>query len=144
MTPLTESLRNRFWAKVHKTETCWLWMASVTPDGYGKVWSKEIGAQVYAHRISYELHVGPIPDGLVIDHLCRVRNCVRPDHLEPVTRAENNARGEVLDRCIAEKKSRTHCPAGHEYNEENTHVRKGGWRGCRACQRARQRKRTAA
>lgn len=83
---------DRFWAKVDKCrDGCWVWTAKGTPAGYGQF--RVDGVDVYAHRFSYELHVGPIPDGLQIDHLCRVTSCVNPAHLEPVTGAENLRRG---------------------------------------------------
>lgn len=80
----------RFWAKVEQTDTCWLWTAA-TRSGYGKF---NAGGRVYvtAHRWSYEQLHGAVPVGLVLDHLCRVKNCVRPSHLEAVTQAENLAR----------------------------------------------------
>lgn len=81
---------DRFFAKVEKTNDCWLWRAATTV-GYG-VFKRATKVLVYAHRWSYEHHVGPIPEGLHIDHLCRVRACVNPAHLEPVTLAENNRR----------------------------------------------------
>ena len=77
----------RFWAKVDKTETCWLWTGGQSA-GYGRFGFKG-RPNLGAHRFAYELLVGPIPPGLDLDHLCRVRNCVNPDHLEPVTRREN-------------------------------------------------------
>lgn len=84
----------RFWAKVTKTETCWLWTGSLTHDGYGRF--RLPTGHVLAHRWSYEQLVGPIPEGLVLDHVhkrgCRHRNCVNPAHLEPVTNAVNVAR----------------------------------------------------
>lgn len=70
---------------------CWIWGRFTLPNGYGQLTVK--GKRTLAHRYMYEKHVGPIPDGLVIDHLCRVRNCVNPDHLEPVTHTENQRRG---------------------------------------------------
>jgi hypothetical protein len=90
------------------------------------------GRNVRVHRWAYETLVGPIPDGLVIDHLCRVRNCVNPDHLEPVTHRENIRRGEAG----AWNRVKTHCPQGHEYTPENTRY-SGTTRNCRECQRIR-------
>lgn len=98
------SREDRFWAKVQKTETCWLWTAAKNGPGYGQfgLGTREDGL-VFAHRFAYELVVGPIPEGLVIDHLCRTPACVRPDHLEPVTMRENMRRGD----CPWAKKSRS-------------------------------------
>ncbi len=91
-----ERILARFMAKVNKTETCWLWTACVGADGYGYFWvgGRPTGRMESAHRISYGLFVGEIPNGLQIDHLCRVRECVRPDHMEVVTSYENWLRGE--------------------------------------------------
>lgn len=74
---------------------CWLWTGATSPQGYGRFNAglREDARNVLAHRWSYEHHVGPIPDGLDLDHLCRVRHCVNPEHLEPVTRQENVQRG---------------------------------------------------
>ena len=83
-------IRIRFLDKVEKTDTCWLWTGAVGTSGYGRIGE---GARVLqAHRVAYELFVGRIPEGLHIDHLCSVRLCVRPDHLEAVTQHENNIR----------------------------------------------------
>ena len=114
-----------FWAKVDKTETCWLWKRALNYAGYGAVrWNRKV---VGAHRVAYELLVGPIPHGLVLDHLCRVRNCVNPEHLDPVTNRENQRRGKhgVL---------KTHCVNGHEFTPENIYIQpKAGTRSCRVC-----------
>jgi hypothetical protein len=79
----------RFWAKVdvRGPDECWLWTAGVNPYGYGAFWVR--GVMRGAHRVSYEMAVGPIPDELQLDHICRVRRCVNPSHLEPVTQLEN-------------------------------------------------------
>lgn len=120
----------RFWSKVDKTDTCWLWTSTkTTTGGYGQYGIWRVGT-FRAYRYAYELLVGPVPDGLVLDHLCRVRTCVNPDHLEPVTILVNNQRGEPP--------TRTHCPYGHEYTPENTYVY-NNCRGCRACRNRRSR-----
>ena len=120
----------RFWAKVDRSGECWLWTAA-TANGYGRFrWR---GRASFAHRVVYELEVGPIPEGLQIDHLCRTRNCVNPSHLELVTQAENIRRG-------APYKRKTHCHRGHPFNDENTARLTGRGRverRCRACSRAR-------
>lgn len=97
----TDRIRNvltpveRLMAKVQRSEGgCWLWTGSITRAGYGRIRGADAhdGRTVLAHRLAYELLVGPIPQGLHLDHLCRVRRCVNPEHLEPVTLAENNRR----------------------------------------------------
>jgi hypothetical protein len=119
-------LSGRFWAKVDKTEGCWIWTAAKTMGGYGRF---VIGRKVhYAHRVAYELARGSIADGLTIDHLCRNKACVNPGHLEPVTGSEN-----------ARRYWGTHCKRGHERTPENTRVEKDGtgrpYRRCAACHR---------
>jgi len=109
--------------------SCWLWTGAGTGNGYGKFWV--FPRMVPAHRYAYEFCVGPIPEGLEIDHLCRVRNCVNPDHLEPVTHRENILRGETI---MAKNAAQTHCKNGHPFDEANTyHYR--GFRHCRECRR---------
>lgn len=113
-------------------DECWLWTAGCDPDGYGHF--KLNGKTVRAHRLAYELAVGPIPDGLQIDHVkkrgCRHKNCVNPRHLEPVTCRENLARGDTLN---AANVAKTHCPEGHKYTLENTYINPRGARVCRIC-----------
>ena len=106
------TLNERFWSKVDKDGPggCWLWTASQNGYGYGKF--KAPHAFVASHRYAYELLVGPIPDGLQIDHLCRNRACVNPAHLEPVTQRVNLMRGNTLASINARK---THCIRGHEF-----------------------------
>lgn len=133
-------LFDRFEAKFipEPNSGCWLWTAATTGHGYGLIHAG--GRLQYAHRISYEMHNGPIPPGLDIDHLCRVRCCVNPDHLEPVTRKENINRGIVADVHRARHALTTHCPRGHQYDAENTYFN-GTSRCCRACGRDRARRR---
>ncbi|MFJ3170616.1 HNH endonuclease signature motif containing protein [Streptomyces roseus] len=127
------TLPARFWAKVAQEQPsgCWIWTAGLSPDGYGKFSSG--GRYVRAHRLAYSTLIGPIPPGLHLDHLCRVRRCVNPAHLEPVTHRENILRGATLPAANAAK---THCPQGHAYDEANTHREPDGRRRCRICQRA--------
>jgi hypothetical protein len=91
-----------------------------------------------AHRWSYEYHVGPIPDGLQLDHLCRVRRCVNPWHLEPVTNRVNSQRGKAGAVNAARQEAKEFCPYGHPYSPENTYQRPDrNGRDCRRCMRAR-------
>ena len=89
----------RFWRKVNKTDRCWLWTGALTGKGYGSFGQTPPGGSVLAHRFAYIREFGAIPDGLVIDHLCRERRCVNPAHLEAVTNRENVVRG-VLFRTV--------------------------------------------
>jgi hypothetical protein len=128
----------RFWDKVQTGPGCWEWQASRDRrNGYGWFWFE--GKMQKAHRVSYRLNVGPIPEGLQLDHLCRNRGCVNPAHLEPVTSRENTLRGDTF---AAAQAARTHCPQGHEYTEENT-ARWNRKRYCRACHRSRNQKEMA-
>ena len=121
-------LPDRFWSKVDRTEGCWLWTAS-TNRGYGQYYVKEHGRAIMAHRVAYEALVGPIPPGLVIDHLCRVHACVNPVHLEAVTQRENLLRGVGAS---AQNALKTRCPKGHAYDDANTMI-SNGQRRCREC-----------
>lgn len=105
---------------------CWLWTGAIAPNGYGKVWFN--GRQVGAHRVAYMLFVGSIPPGKQLDHLCRVRHCVNPSHLEPVTQRENILRGATL---AAQNMQRTECRSGHPLVVEKS----GIGRFCPICRR---------
>lgn len=115
---------------------CWLWTAALTGGGYGymRVGSMVDGTRGHARasRVAYEMFRGPIPEGLQLDHLCRVRACVNPDHLEAVTQRVNLLRGETL---VAANAKKTHCPNGHPLVGDNLdkHSLKRGRRICRAC-----------
>lgn len=127
----------RLWPKIIKTEICWLWTGTLNAAGYGVISVNCKSRQV--HRVVYELLVGPIPEGLNLDHVrdrgCTNRNCCNPDHLEPVTQAEN------IRRTYKHLPPRTHCRRGHDYAEyggwTNNWRRNGKRRTCRACERLR-------
>lgn len=118
----------RFFFQVNKTDTCWLWTGTLNPKGYANFSAG--GTTVIAHRWAFERFVGPIPDGLHIDHLCRVRRCVNPDHLEAVTLTENNRRSKPMS---------PYCPHGHLKDG----VDNKGKRFCRECGRISARERAA-
>lgn len=137
MTP-AEMLPSLLRRTVRSDDGCILWQGSLDAKGYGNV----ISARLHlgsAHRLIYEGLVGPIPDGLVLDHLCRVPRCVNPEHLEPVTPRENTLRGVSGSAINATK---IECIRGHSLvDEANVYRRKGG-RYCRACNREAQRQST--
>lgn len=137
--PQRPNPEERFWSKVAKTETCWLWRGPAR-NGYGLfAWRVEKRTQTTgAHRYAYQLERGEIPDGLVIDHLCRVPLCVNPAHLEPVTRGENVLRGVGTS---AVNKGKTHCVNGHELVAENIRSNALGHRLCKSCDREKARRR---
>lgn len=114
---------------------CWLWLGPITAKGYG-LFSNRIMRGKKAHRYSWTLRNGPIPEGMVVDHICRERSCVNPDHLRLATPRENALENSLSPTALNARK--THCPNGHAYDEENTHTYPlvGGWgRKCRACGR---------
>lgn len=127
MTKPGTPLEIRFWQKVKKTETCWLWTGSTYVTGYGQI--RDNKKLIRAHRLSYMWAYGDIPDGIEIDHKCHNedskclggwncvhRKCVNPNHLEATSKQENIKRG----KCGEQHSRKTHCPQGHEYNLENT------------------------
>jgi len=132
------SLEERFWSRVDKNgpNGCWVWTGGLNPCGYGKI---RVGVQTRgAHRVSYEIAKGTVPNGLQLDHLCRNRRCVNPDHMEPVTQRENILRGISF---AANNAKQTHCHRGHELagaNLEKSHLRHG-MRACILCCRIRDR-----
>lgn len=112
-------------------EGCWEWQRALD-NGYGRFWLD--GRSRMAHVVSYEMFVGPIPEGKHIDHLCRNRRCVRPSHLEPVDLVTNVLRGEGLSARNARKDE---CLHGHPLSGDNLYVTPNGARQCKQCQRAR-------
>ncbi len=133
------NLLRRFAPKVKpQPNGCWLWTANLHPDtGYSRMWLSRHDNKL-GHRIAFEWARGPIPEGLVIDHLCRNRACVNPDHMEIVTNVENVMRGESV---FAQNARKTHCLRGHPFDAENTYPVPTGGRACRECARQRKRER---
>ena len=121
----------------YSEDGCWLWSGYVQKSGYASYTKMVDGKRPLAHRFTYEALVGPIPEGMVLDHLCRNRACVNPSHLEPVSMQENILRGEGFAATNAQK---THCKHGHPFDDENTWVYRG-LRHCRTCRREADRKR---
>lgn len=126
-----DQIISHFWAKVDKNGSngCWLWLGNKAERNYGRMYIH--GKAIKAHNFSYELLVGPIPIDKELDHLCRVHECVRPEHLEPVTHRVNVLRGYSP---AAIHSGKTHCPQGHPYDRDNTYIWKGR-RRCRICVR---------
>ena len=124
-------LTNKFLALVipEPNSGCWFWLGYVNPSGYG-----QFNRRYKAHRISYQTFVGEIPPTLELDHLCRVRSCVNPKHLEPVTHRENVMRGDAPAAVARIHLSKTHCPLGHPLSGDNLRLRKN-WRRCKECGR---------
>lgn len=129
------STYDRFFGKIYFTDTCWLWTGAITKAGYGMFSSKH--KLIYAHRYSYLIFKGDLVKPLEIDHLCRVTNCVNPEHLEQVTRKVNQYRGLAPTKFIRHQALKTHCPRGHEYTEENIYRRKDRptHRDCLTCRK---------
>ena len=139
---MTKSLIERFEKKyfIEPNSGCWLWTGTLQSGGYGLMWAgKGEGQYVLAHRVSYETYVGPIPEGLHIDHLCRTRACVNPRHLEPVTCGENTRRGNAIEATKKRFQEMTHCKNGHEFTPENTRMaldsKNHPYRACKASAR---------
>ena len=133
----------RVWRRIEVAgpDECWLWRGATKPGGYGSIGTgtEATGrSSTQAHRAAYESAYGPIPEGLVIDHLCGVRACCNPAHLEAVTQAENMARSATS--LPTRNAAKTHCPRNHEYSEANTYIGKKNTRFCRTCDRENQRR----
>lgn len=140
----------RFWSHVDRPDdptACWVWTGALTPEGYAQM---RTGHEHSGHRFAYRHFVGPIPDGLTLDHACHTadvecsggttcahRRCVNPAHLVPVDLAANTRAGRRAQL------RKTHCPQGHPYDEANIYLTAGGHRQCRACNRARARRRAS-
>jgi hypothetical protein len=120
---------DRFWEKVDKTPSCWLWKASKYKDGYGQFYPVH-GRPHAAHKWLYEQLNGPVDPGIELDHMCRVRHCVNPEHLEPVTHRENTLRGTGPTAQNARKKE---CKNGHKLEGDNLIINSRNERGCRIC-----------
>jgi hypothetical protein len=131
----------KLWPKVNMAgpwhtglgSSCWEWTGYTDSNGYGRL---KLGGRISVsratHRIAYELLVGPIAEGLELDHLCRNRRCCNPLHLEPVTHRENMRRSDGI---VGRKARQTHCKRGHEFTDQNTYRRPDGCRVCRTCAR---------
>jgi hypothetical protein len=132
MNLLHEIAAARFWPRVRKTDTCWLWIGHKSRPGYGALNLK--GKHVRVHRFSWLLHFGEIPTGMSILHRCDVRNCVNPSHLFLGTQADNMKDAGKKGRICTIGKSRlTECKRGHPFNEENTYRDGKGHRRCNTC-----------
>lgn len=134
------TLAERFASKyeIDPATGCWLWIGYIMPNGYGLISvGGRAGGMQLAHRVSYELHVGSIPEGMTLDHVkergCLFRHCVNWQHLEPVTRGENVMRGSGF---APKNAAKTHCPKGHPYSGDNLYF-DDGYRKCRICSRER-------
>lgn len=143
---MQEALYPRFWSKVKvlKKNQCWEWSSYIAPNGYG--FMSVNNKPKTAHRIAYEYANGEIPKGLWIDHKCRNRKCVNPNHLRAVTPKINAIENSVSTAAINAKK--THCPSGHEYSEDNTKIKFNHRLGrpqrrCKVCEKFRKRRQRA-
>jgi hypothetical protein len=131
----SNELEERFWSYIDTAGDCWEWTGGTNHAGYGVFFVGRVDGRrrfAQAHRYAWETLAGPIPSGLTLDHLCKNSRCVNPDHLEPVTRAENSRRNWPSSA----NRRKTHCKWGHPFDEENTYWRNGN-RGCLTCRRRR-------
>ena len=143
LTQPRKDLADRFWSKVTKTESCWIWTGGRSGNGYGLFWTGNYrlnGSPIWmmAHRFPYQDIHGDVADGLELDHLCRVPLCVNPDHLEPVTHAVNMQRSPLMG---SYGRNKVQCVHGHPFDDANTYRWSNGHRACRTCHRERERAR---
>lgn len=151
MAPKPVPAERRFWPRVDKDGpvpslcpdlgACWLWLGAKRGGGYGVIADRRSGKVIMlnTHRLAYELVIGPIPSGMQLDHLCHVRHCVNPRHLQPMTQRINNLR---CDGPFARKWRQSHCLNGHPFDEANTRVNRNGTRHCKACRDDRRRQKS--
>lgn len=142
---MTQTTASRLAGRSIEDGDCTVWTGCRVRGGYGQI--RIDGVTLYVHRVAYELHVGPIPDGYEVDHLCFNPACITPAHLEAVTPAVNKERARAGERGQHRgriESSKSHCPRGHEYDTENTYVAPMGGRHCRACRRERYAERKAS
>jgi hypothetical protein len=124
-----QAIEYRLWSRVRDDENgCWTWTGCTDPNGYGAIYWR--GRTWKVHRVAWTLCRGEIPEGLTVDHLCRNRGCVNPNHFELVPLKVNQSRQ------ISNNSKKTRCPQGHPYDERNTRITAAGKRQCRICRRA--------
>lgn len=136
----TLTTHKTFWNRIDRTggpDACWTWLGSLNrPNGYGAL--RHQGRNTSAHRVAWELTIGPIPPGMILDHLvCDNPRCANPTHMQMTTQRHNVLRAK--NSAGARNAATTHCPNGHPYNEENTYHHHRAGRQCRTCRRNRQR-----
>lgn len=129
MPNLPDRIANKI--SINSVTGCWEWTACTTATGYGRVWNGE--RSDWAHRVVYKVFRGSIPEDKVLDHLCRTRHCVNPEHLEPVTDRENTIRGDCPDVTRARHRAKRFCKRDHPLFGENVYLSPNGRRNCRKC-----------
>lgn len=126
---LSDQNRDRFWSKANKTDGCWFWTSATIPNGYGVFMLN--GKTVYAHRVAFVSEYGKISSSLVVDHICRNRNCVNPSHLRQISRGKNVSIGKFPLR------DKTHCDHGHPLSGDNVRRTGRNIRVCKQCHKRR-------